>query len=153
VRRADKEITDKKEIAAIMKKGVVCRVAFAEKNKPYVLPFNYGFKGRDIYIHCAREGKKLDILKTNKNVCVEIDIESSLVEAGEACRFGYRYKSVVGFGKAVILDKTREKTGALGIIMKHITGKTYNKFSVSAVESVKVIKIRLDNVTGKKSGF
>ncbi|MFX1521344.1 MAG: pyridoxamine 5'-phosphate oxidase family protein, partial [Promethearchaeota archaeon] len=43
MRRKDKEITDTHEIETILKRAVVCRIAFSENNKPYMVPVNFGY--------------------------------------------------------------------------------------------------------------
>ena len=30
-----------------------------------------------MYFHCAREGRKIDILKKNDRVCIEVDIDTA----------------------------------------------------------------------------
>ncbi len=153
MRRSDKEIKSKKEIENIIKAAKVCRIGFADGNQPYVLAFNYGYKAGFVYIHCAAEGRKLEIIRKNPLVAVEIDTEGSLVEAQEPCEYGFRYKSVVAFGKASIVDNRAEKIKALKAIMKQATGKLFNKFRESKVEAIKIIRIKLSSMTGKKSGF
>jgi len=39
---------------------------------PYVVPVNYFFDGKDIYIH-SLPGKKLDALRANPRACLQVD--------------------------------------------------------------------------------
>lgn len=47
------------------------RLAMTDGLNPYIIPLNYGYTYEDgklvIYFHCAKEGRKLDILKKNNN--------------------------------------------------------------------------------------
>jgi hypothetical protein len=51
----------------------------------------------------APEGKKLDIIKNDNNVCFDFDIDHQIVEAQEACGWSMNYHSVIGFGKGSII--------------------------------------------------
>jgi uncharacterized protein len=153
MRRSDKEIKSKKEMEKTIRSVNVCRVGFVDKDKPYVLPFNFGYNRGVFYLHCAGEGRKLDLIEKNNNVFVEIDTDNEIVSAPDPCGYGFRYKSVLTAGKAFIINKKKEKIRALDIIMKHMTGKKYGKFSESKVMAVKIIKIKAEKMTGKKSGY
>jgi nitroimidazol reductase NimA-like FMN-containing flavoprotein (pyridoxamine 5'-phosphate oxidase superfamily) len=88
---------------------------------------NYGYSFEDnllvLYFHDATEGKKRDIIKQNSNVCFEIDCESRLIEGEQPCSFGYRFKSIIGFGRIIIISSTEEKRAGLNKIMARQTGK------------------------------
>jgi nitroimidazol reductase NimA-like FMN-containing flavoprotein (pyridoxamine 5'-phosphate oxidase superfamily) len=153
MRRADKEIKSKKEIESILMAGRVCHVGFADGGTPYVLAFNYGYKNGAVYIHCAPEGRKLDIIRKNPKVCVEVDTETMLLEAQEPCAYGFKYKSVVAPGRAVIVTKRADKIRGLKVIMKRMTMKDFTAFRESSLERVVLLKITLSNISGKKSGY
>ena len=75
MRRKDKEISDRSAIEDIIKRSTVCRLAMSDNNSPYVIPINFGYENSTVYFHSAREGRKIDILKKNPNVCIEFDID------------------------------------------------------------------------------
>jgi nitroimidazol reductase NimA-like FMN-containing flavoprotein (pyridoxamine 5'-phosphate oxidase superfamily) len=153
MRRKDKEIKSRKEMEAVIKSVNVCRVGFVDGEKPYVLPLNFGYSKSIFYIHSAGEGKKLDLIAANNNVFVEIDTNGDIVRSSDPCGYGFRYKSLLAPGKAYIINDTKNKIKALGIIMKHITGMTISKFSESKVAAIKIIMIKTGKMTGKKSGY
>jgi hypothetical protein len=153
MRRSDKEIRGKKEMEKIIRSVNVCRVGFVDGNKPYVLPFNFGYSKGAIYIHCAMDGKKLDLIRKNSNVFVEIDTDNAVAAASDPCNYGFRYRSVLSPGKASVITGEKEKVRALGVIMRHITGMSFGKFNISKVASIRIIKVVLTGMTGKKSGY
>jgi uncharacterized protein len=60
-----------REIDQIINGSIVCHVAMVDsEGLPYVLPLNFGYKDGRLFIHCAPEGKKIEIWKNNPNVCV-----------------------------------------------------------------------------------
>lgn len=153
MRRKDKEITDKKEIEAIIERATVCRIGLSEDNLPYVIPVNFGFKDNNIYFHSAPMGKKIDILKKNNNVCFEIDIDHEIIISDDKCNSSMKYRSVIGYGKAVIVDDLNEKREALNIIMNHYTSKDLYEYNERLLKRMAIIKIEIDSMTGKKSGY
>jgi len=56
---------------AILREGTLGRLGCIASGWPYVVPVNYFFDGKDIYIHTL-PGKKLDALRANPRVCLQI---------------------------------------------------------------------------------
>jgi len=154
MRRKDREIVDEKVMISIIEKAIICRVAMCWQDEPYMIPMNFGYQENYIYLHSAREGRKLDILRNNDKVCIEFDADVELVQSQKACNTEMKYKSVLAFGKAVILKDIVEKKKALDIIMHHY----YNHDSLSvfhypedALEKTIIIKVKVEEMTGKES--
>lgn len=105
-----------------------------------------------MYFHAALEGRKIEIIKRNNCVCFEFDIHAEIVESQEACDWGMRYKSVMGFGKAVILDDIEEKRKALEIIMRQYSDRSF-LFPENSVARTAVIRVAIERLTGKQSGY
>lgn len=153
MRRRDKQITDRAEIESIIQKAAICRIALCVNNVPYIVPLNYGYKDNALYLHSAREGKKIDMLAKNSRVCFEIDTDHELVLCEDGCECSFKYKSVIGFGEAHIVNDPVEKKNALDVIMEHYTGKTSFNYGEKAINAVAVIKLEIESMTGKKSGY
>ena len=152
MRKKEKEITDRAAMESIIRRAMVCRLAMAEDNRPYVVPLCFGYRDRTLYFHCAREGKKTDILRKNPRVCVEFDIDPELVTAAEACKFDLKFRSVIGFGKAYLLEDQEERRKGLEAIMQHYAGKSFS-YPDEIVGKTMVIKVEVESLTGKKAGF
>lgn len=56
------------------------------------------------YCHSAKEGKKLDVIRKNASVAFEMDCQNALQHGETACTHSYYYASVLGEGKAEILE-------------------------------------------------
>ena len=152
MRRKDKEITEIKDIEEIIKRARVFRLAMTLDDNPYIVPLCFGYRDKTIYFHSAREGKKIDIIKKNNNVCFEFDIDYELIESENSCKWGMRYRSVIGFGKVAIIENMEEKQAALGIIMQNYTDKVF-LFPEKMVEATFVAKIDIEQISGKNSGY
>ena len=153
MRRKDKEIKYENTITSIIKRAAVCRIGLSENNVPYIVPLNFGYKDNCLYFHSAKEGKKIDMIRKNNSVCFEIDMDTELVEAENACGWGMKYYSIIGFGKAFLVDDFDEKRKALDIIMEHYSGKSSFEYSEEAVINTAIIKVEMESMTGKKSGY
>jgi nitroimidazol reductase NimA-like FMN-containing flavoprotein (pyridoxamine 5'-phosphate oxidase superfamily) len=152
VKSKDKEIKDQKEIEAIIQKATVCRVGLSENNVPYVVPVNFGYEDNCLYFHSAPEGKKIETIKKNSNVCFEMDVDQEVVRAETPCNWGVKYRSVIGFGKALLVDDLEEKRRALNIIVEHYSDDSY-EYPENDVRKVAIIRIEIHSMTGKKSGY
>ena len=152
MRRKDQEITDIAAIEDIIHKGQVCRLALSDNGRPYIVPLCFGYKENNLYFHSAREGKKLDILRKNNNVCFEIDIDRELVKGKKACNCSMKYRSVIGFGKAELIEDIEPKRRALHIIMQNYF-EGFFKYSEESIRNTVIIKVEIESMTGKKLGY
>ena len=150
MRRSEKEITDESAIEAIINASLVCRLALSDGDQPYIVPLSFGYQDRTLYFHSALEGKKIDILKKNNRTCFEFDVNSEIIKAEKACKWGMKYQSVIGFGKAVLVENIAEKKKALNIIMNHYSDRDF-QFTDKAIKKIAVIKIEIEGMTGKYS--
>lgn len=73
------------------------------------------------YCHSAKEGKKLDVIRKNASVAFELDCQNALQHGETACTHSYYYASVLGEGKAEILEGERNVLYALNCIKPPIT--------------------------------
>lgn len=154
MRRKDREITDFNEILAIMEKCDVCRLAMVDNGLPYVVPMNFGFTADNgevtLYFHCAKEGRKIDILKMNRAVCVEMDCSHQLITGEKACDYTMDFESVIGSGKAEFIDKDEEKVIALKHIMRKYSDAGTFEFDEILMKRTTLFKVIVSDFTGKR---
>ena len=123
---------------AILREGTLGRLGCIASDWPYVVPVNYYFDGKDIYIHTL-PGKKLDALRANPRVCLQVD----------EIKDPYNWRSVIAYGtfEEVSSEETRE----------NVLTKLYSKLPhMTPVESrlVKgmtgtiVFRIKVEELTG-----
>ena len=91
-------------------------------------------------------------IKENPYVGFEMDCKDELVEGKVACQYSYYYASIIGSGKASVVEDQEEKCKALAAIMKHQTGKEFKDFSENPklADAVGVFKIEVDEYTCKQ---
>lgn len=135
----------------ILKSKQICFVGFSDENGiPYVLPMNYGYEKDIIYLHSAQEGKAIRILEKNPNVCITFCTKPKLVwqHPDVACSYRMQSESVICNGKVVFEEQFEEKERILSIIMRQYSDRDF-KYSVPAVNNVKVWKIAVDCISAK----
>ncbi len=150
--RKDHELTNPADMESVIHEATVCRLGCAGNGRPYIVPLSFGYKEGVIYLHSAHEGKKIAILKENPDCCIEFDECSEVVRAENPCKWGMRYRSVICSGKAYFVTDPREKRTGLNCIMNHYGSYPHN-FSEKELGNVCVIRIDIDEMTGKKSGY
>ncbi len=152
MRRKDKEITDIDEIEGIMKKAIRCRIGLVDNDEPYIVPVCFGYERNALYFHGALEGRKIQLIKKNNKICFEIDTDVEVVRAEKPCDWTMKYRSVVGVGRAYILENDEEKTHGLRLITKQYTEGDFS-FPKSRLDSVLVVRVNISSIKGKKSGY
>ena len=99
MKRSDKEITDREHLGAIIRNSLVCRLALARDNVPYLVPMSFGYDGAAIYLHTAPEGRKIGFFETNPQVCFEFERHVELRrDPQSACKWSFNFESVIGYG-------------------------------------------------------
>ena len=151
--RRELEITDRNEIREILNKCSYLHLGLCDGDEPYVVPMNYGYTMDEngtlvFYLHGATQGRKLDVMRRNPKVFVEMECGLNPFEGKVACQYGISYSSLMGSGKAVIIEDVEEKKAGLSILMKTQTGKDF-QFNDKMVSIVSVIRIDIDAYTAK----
>lgn len=125
------------ECDALLQRAEVLRLGIADDGGPYVVPVNFGYEDGRIYVHGAREGRRIDAARRGERVCFEVD--EGQVTSGEApCEYSSRFRSVIGYGIARLLETDEEKRRGLGAIMRHYGGPA---------EGITPEKLRITSVT------
>ena len=150
--KRERQITDEKQIMAILDAGKVLHLGLAVDNEPYVVPMNYGYTHENgklvMYLHSAVRGKKLDMIRANPKVFFEIECDRVPFEGELPCQYGLSYSSVMGKGIARIVEDVEEKKKAMSVLMKTQTGKDFT-FEDRLVSIVAVIRIDVEGYTAK----
>ncbi len=150
MKRNDREIADISDIESIVRSASVCRLAMTDNNRPYIVPLCFGYQDNTLYFHSTREGKKLDILRKNENVCFEFDVDCEVVPGENACQWSMKYRSVIGFGKASFINDPNSKRRALDTIMRQYSNRPFD-YTDAAVDAIEIIKVEVESMTGKIS--
>jgi len=143
---------EKENIEAIIRKASVCRLGMLDGDTPYIVPLCFGYRDNTLYFHGSIKSRKAELIQKHPKVCFEFDILAEPVPAPDPCSWDMRYQSVVGFGNASVVESTEEKRRALEIIATQYA-KGSPSFSEPKLKATAVIKVAIETMTGKQSGF
>ena len=150
--RREFEVTDPAVIREILDGSKFLHLGLVDDGMPYVVPMNYGYRLEDgkltLYLHSAVKGYKLDIIAKNPTCCFEMDCGVEPFEGKIPCQYGITYYSLMGRGKAVMVEDVAEKEQAMTLLMKTQTGKAF-EFNERLVSIVSVIRIEVSEYTAK----
>ena len=150
--KRERQITDEAQIRAILDTAKVLHLGLCVDNEPYVVPMNYGYTMEDgklvFYLHSAVRGKKLDMIRANSRVFIEMDCDRQPFEGEKPCQYGLAYSSLMGRGTARIIEDVEEKMAAMTHLMKTQTQKDFT-FNERLVSIVTVIRIDVEEYTAK----
>lgn len=144
-----RKITDINEIEEIINKAGVCHLGLVDGDEPYVVPVSFGYERGALYFHGNLKGRKIELIKKSNKVCFEMETDVSVKEAEQACDWGIRYLSVIGVGRAYILENDEQKSHALNLITERYTGSALS-FPKSEMDKTLVVKIDIESMTGKQ---
>jgi nitroimidazol reductase NimA-like FMN-containing flavoprotein (pyridoxamine 5'-phosphate oxidase superfamily) len=151
LRRKDKEITDQKELRRILKSAKYVTVALSKDNQPYLVTLSHGYdeKRSCIYFHCAKEGKKIDYLRSNNNVWGQAFIDHGYDEG----QCNHLFSSVHFSGKVSFIEKPEEKIKAMQCMMRQLEKNPEPMIAKLNAEKLKdaiIGRIDIDYMSGKK---
>lgn len=156
MRRKDREVKDPDGIFDIVERCNVVHLGMVDNGKPYVVALNFGYEREGdalvLYLHCAMEGRKIDILHGNPDVYFQMDCVNEFIKgtSERPCSYCWRYDSVMGSGQVEFVEDVQEKEHALNRLIQHI-GKTTETFSFPPASFARtcVLRIRSNDITGK----
>jgi len=153
MRRKEYEVTDTAVIRCILGRATLCRVAMVDGSEPYLVTMNCGWDGEHLLLHGAIQGRKLDILRANPRVCVEVDEDIQLVfgATGEECTANY--VSVIGTGTVSFILDSSAKSRDLNVIARQChPGVPEEVFPDEALSRVAVLEVQFDHLSCKAKG-
>ena len=152
MRRKDREITNFNEMIEIIKKCDSCVLALNDEGFPYLVPMNFGMDIEDdqlyLYFHCAKEGRKLELIQKDNRASFEMDCEHKLVLQEEEMECSMGYASVIGQGTIEFVAE-EDKFDALKILIGQYRSRDF-KFDTGMLGVTTVLKMKVLNMTGKR---
>lgn len=145
MRRKDREIKDFAKMMEILETCDCCRLGLTDDDGAYIVPMNFGYEESDdnlvLYFHCAKEGRKIGLIKKQGKASFEMDSKHELASGERACDFSYMYQCVMGKGRIEILNDNDAKIHGLQKIMRHYSEREDWEFRREMTEAVTVLKL------------
>ena len=150
MRRSDKEVIDQSAIEQIFKAGKTCQLAFTAEPAPYLVTLNYGYHDGALYFHSAGEGRKIELIKEDREVAFTVALDLGLIKGATACDWSVRFQSVVGHGQVSLLESAEEKRQGLDLFMAHYSDADFS-YPDKMIRATAVFKLTINEMTVKQS--
>ena len=153
MQKKEREIKNKEHLVDILQRGKYTTVSMCRNDEPYVVTLSYGFD-RDknsLYFHSAQKGLKIEFLHDNPQVCATV-IQDRGYKKGEC---SHAYRSVVFWGKMIVVDDLEEKKHGLDILLRHLEDEP-DRLKKRLLKDDKsyadlgVLKLEISRITGKQ---
>jgi nitroimidazol reductase NimA-like FMN-containing flavoprotein (pyridoxamine 5'-phosphate oxidase superfamily) len=143
-------IKSREEIEKILKKQTMGFLGMCNDGMPYVIPLTYVYTSGKIIFHCALQGKKLEYIRTNPQVCFAIGSQSGKTmrhPQGGGCKADN--DSAVCYGKARIIDDINERCRILNTFNQLLRPGS-RKVLLKEVERCHAVEITIAEMTGRR---
>lgn len=153
IRRKEKEIKDRDEMIAVLEEAKYVTIAMCKDREPYLVTLSHGYDGENecIYFHCAKEGKKIDILKGNNRVWGQALIDKGYVQ--KAC--DHLYATTQFRGRVTFVEDLEEKVYALELMIRALDNVPdwviETQLNEKSAAEVQIGRIDIEYMSGKKS--
>lgn len=152
LRLKDREMRGKREILEVIMNEDYMTIAMCRGEEPYLATVNHAYERElnCLYFHCAGEGKKVDYLKANPIVWVQILEDRGYVQG----KCDYDYRTVQIKGRANRVTDLGEKRRALGLLIEKLESdpepSKKRLLTVKSIRRVAVFRVDIESMTGKR---
>lgn len=144
-------IESREEMETILQDVVLGFLGMSIDGRPYVVPLNYAYMEGRILFHCALEGRKLDVLASNPNVCFSVAngpaTEVVRHQKGDPCHTDS--ESVICYGTARIIEDEAERQVVLNSFNRHFRPDA-KEITLAEVAGCGVVEITVSEMTGRR---
>lgn len=147
MRRSDRELSQEEALVILEKCSFGVLSVLGDNEYAYGVPLNYVFLNNNVYIHCAKQGFKLDSIRKNPKVCFTVVGETETL----ADKFSTNYESAIVFGEAIEIIESEKIEALKSFIYKFSPDfkEEGMQYIEKAAYATTVIKIESQKITGK----
>lgn len=132
------------EADRVLERGRIGHLGCIVDNGPYVVPINYVYDGKSIYIH-SLPGRKITALRANPRACLQVDeVEDE-----------FNWRSVIAFGSYDEIVDADERDRILQQIVDRFPHFTPVESAMAQVEGIPqtvIFRLKIESVTGVAEG-
>ena len=130
-------------------------LSLQDEPAPYVVPACFGREEGMLYVHSARTGTKIDLLRAHPAVGFPASTEMTVLPGGSACDGSSRARSVAGTATARIVEDDAERVHGLAAVMRHYAapGSVADaSYRAGPLSRTRVIALRIDTLRARRTG-
>lgn len=118
-----------------------------DEGYPYCVPINYVYEDGRLYFHCAKEGHKLDAVRTCDKACFTV-LDEPEKEPGD---WWYHVKSVICFGRVRLVADDEDRLSKLRSLGQKYFPKGYDTESdiIRNGPKAEILQFTVEHMSGK----
>jgi nitroimidazol reductase NimA-like FMN-containing flavoprotein (pyridoxamine 5'-phosphate oxidase superfamily) len=153
LRRKDKQITDPEKLIKPLIEADYITLSLCMENKPYIVTLSHVYDPENncVYFHSAREGKKIDYLRSNPVVWGQAIIDNGYQQG--SC--DHLYHSTQFSGETRFIENIVEKRHALTLMIRKLDDNPeeiiVDQLMSQSIAKVHIGRIDIKEMTGKKA--
>lgn len=143
---------EREAIHAILDAGMLAHVGFCIDAQPFVIPMLYARDGDALLLHGSIASRLLNRLGEGIPACVSVTHVNALVLARSHFHHSVNYRSVVAFGRAVLVDDPAHKAAALArFVDALIPGRAAESRPADRNElaATRVLRLQIEDASAK----
>ncbi len=148
MRRKDREQEREFALKVVDECEYAALATLNEDGTPYCVPMTIVRENDSIYLHAAKEGKKLDNIRRNKQVSLACVSKSRTIEDS----FTVEYASAIISGIAEEVNSQSEKARILYLLCERHTPSALENAKAAIekeLDHVCVVEIKIESISGK----
>jgi len=148
MRRKDRLVTEEnaREIIENSDYGMLCTASLS--GEPYAVAVSHVLHENSIYFHCAQEGRKIENIRENPQVCISFVKKADVVQE----HYTVKYQSAVAEGIVTLIEDEAEKLFALKLICQRYSPdmlENHLEYIQPRIKHTAIGRIDLTSLSGK----
>lgn len=150
MRRKERQMSGEDTLRVLQEGGFGVLSLLTPEGTPYGIPLTYAVRDGQrlsLYIHCAREGRKLDCLHAGGAAHFVVVGATHVVPE----KFSIEYESVMLEGSlSEVTDEAEKRQGLLCIAEKYSAGFDGAAYADAAGKATRVLRFDVESMSGKR---
>lgn len=138
------------ENLSVLKRGSHGVLAcLGDDDYPYAVPLNYVYENNNIYVHCAKEGHKIDAILNQSKVSFAVVDQDTIVSE----EYTSYFRSVIAFGKASIVEGRQYHEAFTALVEKYCSGQKQEEKQamIAGCKNALIMAIAIEHLSGKQA--
>jgi nitroimidazol reductase NimA-like FMN-containing flavoprotein (pyridoxamine 5'-phosphate oxidase superfamily) len=156
MRRSDRQVVGHARIDDILTRAMVGHLGLVDDAGPYVVPVSFAHVWHDddtltVYVHGAGSGRKFTAISAHPDapICFQAEVWHGVADSGRADGVSVWYESVIGFGRARVVDDPAEGLKGLHAVVDKFAPWYAEQVSADALPHVTIFAFDLSELTAK----
>lgn len=147
MRRFNQQLSEENCVSILKKVTSGVLAIQADDDYPYAVPLSFAYDDGKIYFHCAKNGHKIDLLKSNEKVSFCVVEKDNIIPE----KFTTAFTSVIVFGKIKFIEENDKKIYALKRLAEKYSPNIDSNAEISgSIERTCILELNIEHMTGKQ---